>query len=267
MGWMNALFRRGRVEQILDDELQHHLELLTAEYVAAGMPREQAERAAKLRLGTVSSVKERCREQNKTFTVESVMQDLKFAWRSFAAQRGFTAVVLATLALGIGANTAVVSVLNAVMLRPLPVHEPDRLVFVWEYDRIRNTQREAASLPDYFDMRQRAKAFENLAASQRMDVTLTGYGDPERLRAARVSANYFDVLGVNPVLGRVFRPGEAGVVLSHSLWHSKFGGTRDVLGRQVLLDGFSGTVLGVMAPETNALSPRGAVIWTALEAV
>lgn len=267
MSWIQAMFRRRRTEQILEDEVRHHIELQTEEYIRAGMTPEEAARAARLRFGTISSVQERCREQNKVLQVESVWQDLRFAFRTFSADKGFTAVVLITLALGIGANTAVFSFVRAVLLEPLPVRDPGRVVFVWETDRIRGTQREAASWPDYLDMRQRAKSFETLAASQPMDVTLTGYGEPERVPAARVTSNFFQTIGVDPVLGRVFRPGEDGVILSHSLWQSKFGGSPDVLGRAIYLDGFTGTILGVMAPEANSLAPRSAAVWTALETV
>ena len=233
----------------------------------SGMSRTAAAIAARQRFGNLSSVQERCREQNGALAIETIWQDLRFACRTFAAQPGFTAVVLTTLALGIGANTAVFSVLQAVLLQPLPVREPERLVFVWENDRLRKSEREGASFPDYLDMKQRAKSFEHLAASQRMDVTLTGQGEPERVVAARVTSNYFEAMGVQPLLGRVFKPGEAGVLLSNSLWQTKFGASRDVLGQAVSLDGFSGTILGVMAPAADSLAPRSAQVWSALEAV
>lgn len=267
MSLLRAFFRRRRLDQILDDEVQHHIELQVKEYMQAGMAPGEAREKARQRFGGVESVKERCREENRVAGVESFWQDLKFAARGFMAQPGLSAVLLATLALGIGANTAVFSVLRAVMLQPLPLAEPERIVRVYETDRRSGNMQESASYPDYLDLKQSLRQFEHFAGTQRMDVTLTGRGEPERIRAARISSNFFAALGVQPVLGRVFGPGEGGVLLSYALWQRKFGGSRDVLGTQVRLDGFTGTILGVMAPEANALSPRSAEAWTAVEIV
>jgi predicted permease len=267
MGWTRALFRRRRLEQDLDDELTAHIEQLAGEYEASGLSAEEALLAAKRRFGNVPSVQERCRERNGVARVETVFQDARFALRTFAAQPGFVAVVLTTLALGIGANTAVFSVLRAVLLEPLPLPEPERIVFVWEHDRLRKTEREAASYPDYVDLRAQASQFEYLGASQGMNVTLTGTGEAERVPAARVSSAYFGVLGLQPVIGRVFGPGEDGVVLSYSLWQRKFGGSHAVLGQALSIDGFSGTVVGVLPAEANSLMPRSAELWSSLENV
>ncbi len=267
MGWRRALFGRRRQEEGLSTELRNHVEMLAEEYEAKGMKPEEARRAAEQRLGGVASVAERCREENGAARVEGVWQDLRFAARTFGSQPGFTAVALATLALGIGANTAVFSVLRAVLLEPLPLRDPEQVVLVVENDRLRGTSRENASFPDYLDMREGAAEFEHLAASQRMDVTLTGQGEPERLPAARVTANYFDVLGLNPEIGRFFGRGEDGVVLSHGLWQRKFEGSPGVLGKVISLDGFHGTVLGVMPAKASALAPRGAELWSSLERV
>lgn len=265
MGWMRGLFRRKQAENILDEEVRRHIELLSQEYESSGMTPAEARRAAQQRFGRVSSVKERVREQNGIAQVETLRQDLHFAFRTFTAQKGFAAVLLLTLALGIGANTAVYSVLRAVLLKPLPLPDPERVVFLWEQDRVNHTMREPASYPDYQDLRRAARSFEHLAAAQNASGTLTGQGDPERVQAIRVTSNYFAVLGLRPVIGRVFAPGEPGIVLSHALWQRKFGGAEDVLGRQVRLDGFSGTILGVMPPEANSIATQQEDLWTALE--
>src|SRR5262249_4151364 len=144
--------------------------------------------------------------------------------------------------------------------------EPDRVVSVWENDRLRGTSREGASYPDYLDMKQRAQSFEHLAASQRMDATMSGRGEPERVRAARVTANYFQVVGLRPFIGRALGRGEDGIVLAHALWQRKFGGDAGVLGGIINLDGVAGTILGVMPPEA-ALEPRGPELWSSLENV
>ena len=130
MGFIRAFFRQ--LEETLDDEIRRHIDLQTEEYINAGLPKDEARRAAFQRFGHVGSVKERCREQNGLAGIEMLSQDLKFAARSFAAQPGFTAVLMITLALGIGANTAVFSVLRAVLLDPIPLPEPDRVVLIWE---------------------------------------------------------------------------------------------------------------------------------------
>ena len=183
------------------------------------------------------------------------------------AQPGFTAVLMITLALGIGANTAVFSVLRAVLLDPIPLPEPDRVVLIWEQDRLRGTTRENASYPDYLDLKQSSRHFTDLAATQSMDVTLTGNGEAERVAAARVTHEFFKVLGLTPIIGRVFGPGEDGVVLSHSLWERKFASSTSVLGTVIRLDGFSGTVVGVLPAEANSFRPRSAELWTSLENV
>ena len=174
MGWRRALFGRKRAEQVVDDEIRRHIELLAQEYENSGLPADEALRAAMRRFGRVSWVKEEVREQNGLARAESVSQDLRFAIRTFAAQPGFSAVLLLTLALAIGANTAVYSVLRAVLLEPLPLPEADRIVFVWEQDRVNHTTREGASYPDYEDLKSSAGHFAGLAAMTAMDATLTG---------------------------------------------------------------------------------------------
>jgi len=183
--------------------------------------------------------------------LRSVWQDLAYGIRLLALNPGFTLVAVLVLALGIGASTAIFTVINTVLLRPLPYPDPERLVMVWENDRLRGTRQEQASAPDFLDFRAQATVFEGLSAWQSTDVTLTGTGEPERLVAARVSANYFSLLGAKPLLGRGFAPEEeqAGrgrvAILSQGLWQRRFGADRGVLGRTVTLDGVSFVVVGV----------------------
>lgn len=266
MGWMRALLRRNKLQQALDDEVQLHVDLQTEEYIKAGMTPEAARAAAQRRFGNAASVQDACRDQNGVTRVETFWQDLRFGARTLVTQRGFSITVLLTLALAIGANTAVFSVLRGILFEPLPIPEPDRVAIVWENDRLRGTTREWASFPDYVDMREQTKVFEHLAAVQSMDVTLTGQGEAERVPAVRVTASYFNVLGLQPRIGRVFGKGEDGIVLSHALWQRKFGGAADVLGKTIRLDGFSGTVLGVLPPEA-ALNTDDVELWTSMENV
>jgi putative ABC transport system permease protein len=189
--------------------------------------------------------------------MQALWQDLRYGFRMLAAHPGFTAVAALTLALGIGANTAIFTVVDAVLLRGLPYNDPNRLVMVWENDRLRGTRLERASAPDFMDFRAQAQVFEGLSGWQSPDLTITGEGEPERLVAARVSANYFSLLGVRPLAGRGFLPEEEqvgrdkAVVLSQGLWQRRFGADRSVLGKSITLDGESFTVVGVMPAEAR----------------
>jgi len=191
------------------------------------------------------------------------MNDLRFAFRQLLKNPGFTAVAVLTLALGIGANTAIFSVVNAVLLRPLPFAEPDRLVWMW--GNIRNGGNQASVSPlDFLDYREQNKSFEQLAAmtSGPGYRNLTGDGDPQRLEAAWVTGNYFQALGVEPALGRTFRlenehPGRNEVVvLSHGLWQRQFGGDPSIVNRTIRLDGRNYEVLGVMPAGATTGTPR-----------
>ena len=175
--------------------------------------------------------------------MRSFLQDVRYGLRMLRQAPGFTAVAVVALGLGIGANTAIFSVLNAVLLRELPLGDPEQIVALWEYDRIRGTEREGFSPPDFFDLREQSGSFEHLAAQATALPTLTGAGEPERLRAARVSANLFPLLGVEPLLGRGFlaeeeqRGQDRVVLLGSGLWTRRFGADPTVVGRAIVLDG------------------------------
>ena len=195
-----------------------------------------------------------------------MLGDLRYALRKLAKAPAFAAIAILTLALGIGANTAIFSVVNAVLLRPLPFAEPDRLVWMW--GNIRNGGNRASVAPlDFLDYREQNKSFEQLAAMTTVPVhgNLTGGGDPERLEAAWVTGNYFQALGVEPALGRTFRlenehsGGNEVVVLSHGLWQRQFGGDPSIVNRTIRLDGRNYEVLGVMP--VGFKFPRAAEMW------
>lgn len=264
MGWIRALIHRRELQQRMDDELRLHVDLQAEEYVRSGLTPAEARASAERRFGNFASVQEHCRDENGVSRVESFWQDLRVGARMIVRQRGFSVTVLLTLALGIGANTAMFSILRGILLEPLPLPEPNRVMRVWENDRLRGTIRERASYPDFEDMREQARILEHFAALQRMDATLTGRGEAERVGAARVTAGYFDVLGLRPAAGRVFGPGEDGIVLSHKLWQRKFGGRADALGSSIELDGFSGTILGVLPPEAELIGGE-AELWSSIE--
>jgi putative ABC transport system permease protein len=198
--------------------------------------------------------------------MDTLIKDLRFAVRGLLKRPGFTAIVLIALALGIGANTAIFSLVNAVVLQPLPFPEPDRLV--WMYGNIRNGGNRASVSPlDFLDYRSQNKTFEQFAASGTlpMSVTLTGSGEPERLQASGVTGNFFQAYGVSPALGRGFtleneKPGQNQVtVLSYALWQKRFGGDPDILKKSIVLDGKASQVIGVMGQDVAF--PQAADLW------
>ncbi|MFZ0063158.1 MAG: ABC transporter permease [Pyrinomonadaceae bacterium] len=198
--------------------------------------------------------------------MDTLLRDIRYGIRSLIKRPGFTMIALTALALGIGANTAIFSLVNAVLLRPLPFAEPDRLVWVW--GNISNGSNQASvSPPDFLDFRQQNTTFEQFAAAIGVPVplNLTGIGEPERLTAAAVTGNYFQALGAAPALGRTFlleneKPGNEQVaVLSYGLWQKRFGGDREIVNKTLTLDGKTCVVIGVM-PQTFTF-PQAAELW------
>src|SRR5918997_2289880 len=176
--------------------------------------------------------------------MRTLLQDVRYAVRTLSRQPGFAAVAVVTLALGIGANTAIFSVIDAALLRSLPYRDPERLVHLWESKRSRDFEQREASYPDLLDWRaQGQEVFEGLAGYTGRPVTLTDAGEATRARGAAVTANFFDLLGVKAAAGRTFVEGEDGLeakrvaVLGHGFWQRRFGGERGVVGREVTPDG------------------------------
>jgi len=268
---LRSLFRRRRVEQELGDELRFHLEKLTEERIAIGMTPEEAQYTALRELGGVEQIKEECRDMRRVNYIESFLQDVRYALRMLAKNPGFTAVAVLTLALGTGANTAIFSVVNTVLLRPLPYKDANRLVTVWGRNRAQGFDTDQVSPLDFADWRSQNRVFESMAASTDVVYTLTGAGEPELLIAYSFSADFFHVLGVPPLVGRTFlleeeQPGRNNVaVLSYSLWQSRFGGRRDLVGKSISLDGAPYTVVGIMPPAFQY--PTFTQLWTPLTVV
>jgi putative ABC transport system permease protein len=202
--------------------------------------------------------------------MDTLIQDLRYAFRTLRRSPGFTLAATLMLALGIGANTAIFSVVRAVLLRPLPYDQPDRLAVVWENDRFSGTSREQASMPDYFDLRERSRSFTAMAAMQPRQVTLSGAGtEAERVAGAGVTQGFFPLLGLKPLAGRLFTaaddvPGGPRVaVISEALWRSRFGARPDAVGRVVRLDGEDYAVVGV-APSAG-LPAEETGVWVPLQ--
>ncbi len=243
------------MEGELDKELRFHLERQTQENLTAGMTATEARYAARRRLGGLDQIKEECRDMRRTNYVNNLAQDLRYAARTLLKAPGFAAVVILTLGLGIGANSAIFSVIDGVLLKTLPYPQPDRIVRVFFSS---DTYPKFPLNPfDFRDFRSRNHTFEALAAFTRSDVQLSGSGEPVRLSAFRVTAGYFKALGIGPAFGREFDendelPGNGSlVILSDRAWRKEFGAAPDIVGRKITLDSQPVTVAGVMPPGTE----------------
>src|SRR3954462_6371589 len=242
-----ALFSRGKVEAELDDEMRFHLEKAQEELVARGVPPEEARLQALREFGGVEQHKEECRDERGTAVLEDFGQDLRFASRSLRRNAGFAIVAVLSLALGIGAATAVFSVVHAVLLRPLPYPHPERLVRVW--NSWTETPDARLSVPELLDYRARVPSVQLAGYAEAEGVLALG-DEKMRLRALAVTSGYFETLGVVPVLGRTFAPeeereGHPVAILSYALSQRLFGGS-SAAGASVTLDGAPFTVVGVL---------------------
>jgi predicted permease len=253
MGWLKritSIVRRGQTEHDLDDELQHHIELKTQEYIEARMSADEARYAALRAFGGMEQKKEQCREADRLRWLDDLIQDLRYGLRQLGRSPGFTATATAALALGIGANTAIFSVVNGVLLNPLPFVHPNQLVAV--YSRTPQFTQSSISYPNFLDWARGNHSFSALAAYMADDFNLTGMGEPERVSGQRISAGFFALLGVKPVTGRTFTAHEDQVgaapvaLISSGFWKRKFGPSSHILGKAITLNGTAYTVVGVI---------------------
>ena len=247
---LRSLLRRRRVEQELDEELTFHLERQFEKYLKAGFKEEEAKKRVRLQFGGNEQVKEECRTARGVQPFENFLQDLRYGARVLRKAPGFTVTALLTLALGIGANTALFSAVYGVLLRPLPFSDASRLVVMNETTP--KVGRVAVSFPNFLDWKAQARSFSAIAAVTGVGFDLTGIDRPKTISGQAVTANFLSMLGVHPLLGRDFtpnedQPGTAPVVLlSYALWQSEFGAKTDVVGRTLSLDGHGYTVIGVL---------------------
>jgi putative ABC transport system permease protein len=256
---IGEFFGRRRVDRDLGDELQAHLDLLTDEHARRGLPPAEARRAALRDLGGLEQTREAVRDRRGFRPLEALGQDVRYGTRQLVKAPGFTAAAVITLALGIGANTAMFSLVDAVILRPPPYPEPDRLVSIWEVHQATG-DRSVVAPANFVDYAARTRAFAALAAIYSEGRNFTGEGAPERLVAEEVSASYFATLGVMPAIGRPFRAeenvegGNRVAILTHALWQRRFGGDPAALDRPITLDGQPHRIVGVMPPGFRAPS-------------
>jgi predicted permease len=257
---LRSLFHRQKADEELEEELRDHLELKTQQYISQGMTPQEARRAALLEMGGIEKRKEECRDARRITWLQDLLQDIRYGLRILGKSPGFTTVAVLTLALGIGANTIIFSVVNAVMYRKPPVPEPDRLMIVSSASAVDSSapdrvfSQPPVSAPDYLDWRAQSSSFSTMAAAEFDSFTISGGTTPERASGGRVSHEFFNVLGVAPAFGRTILPGEDQpghdqvVILSDELWKSKFGGDPNVLGRLLKINGNACAVIGVMPP-------------------
>jgi predicted permease len=244
-----SFWRRQKRDSELEEELQSHLQMAAQDRADRGESPEQARGAARRELGNVGLIKEVTREMWGWASFERLMQDLRYGFRMLAKSPGFTAVAILTLALGIGANTALFSVVNGVLLKPLPYPQPENLV--WLAESKPNFATGSISFPNFRDWQKDNHTFSGMAVYRSYNFNILGLGDAEQVRARFITSDFFSVLGVNPVIGRTFAPGEDDigrspiVMISEGLWKRKFNASPDVLGKNMNLDGTGYTIAGV----------------------
>jgi predicted permease len=249
-------WRKSEQQEQLEEEIQSHLQMAASDRIERGESSEQARQAACREFGNVALVQHVTRDQWGWLWLEELLQDLRYGARTLRKNRGFTLVAVLTLALGIGANTAIFSVVYTVLMKTLPYPQTDRLVMVYEDVRLPNYQNEKnePSPGNFSDWARQNAIFENTAAYRNRSWNLTGEGEPIRVEGELVTSEFFATLRIHPSLGRDFateedRPGNShAVVISDSLWQSRFGSTPQALGQKILLDGESHTIVGVMPP-------------------
>jgi predicted permease len=252
MSVLRNLFRARRVERDLDDEVRAYLEMMIDEKRASGLAEDEARRAALIELEGVEQVKERVREMRAGALVEQVWRDLTYAVRMLLKHRGFTAATVTTLALGIGANTAIFSIVDTIVLRPLPYADPDRLVKIW--GATSTTSRADISWPDFLDVQAQNGVFERMAADDGMGFNVVLDGSRGSALGAMVTSEWLSTFGVQPLLGRSFlreeaEPGsDAVVILTYSYWRRRFASDANVVGKLLQVDGRPCTIVGVLPP-------------------
>ena len=251
---LRSFFRRQQVEKDLDDELRFHLERKTEEGVAAGLSVEDARRLALIEFGGVEQRKEECRDLRGVRWLEDFLQDVRFGFRWLRKSPGFSATAIVALALGLGANTALFSLFNRVLLQALPVSHPEQLVIL----NVANEHSESIrsfSYPMYRDLRDQNSVFNGVLAQAGAEMNASCNGESEKARGELVSGNYFEVLGVKPWLGRLFTAADDRTpnahpvaVLSYDYWQRRFGGDPAIVGRKLILNDHPMTVIGISPP-------------------
>ena len=277
---MRALLRSRQMDREIDDEIASHLAEATEEYVRQGLSPEEARRAAERSFGGITQTKEVYRQVWSFMWLEDVPRDLRHAFRTLRKSPAFTTAAVATLALAIGANTAMFSVLNAVLLRPLPYRSPEQLAMLWTEDPTQNLREGRSALWDVEQWLTQSQGFADMATFDAVTTTLTGPEGTEQIVGASISPNLLSLLGVQPVRGRSFSTEEAEeqkrlVLIGHRFWQARFGGANDAIGATLVLNGLPSQIIGILPadfqiarldadvwePHTTHRSVRGGQTW------
>jgi putative ABC transport system permease protein len=272
MNWLRELARRLRMlmhrrqfDADLEEEMRLHLELRQQEQIEVGMTPDTAQAAARRGFGNVTSLKEKSHMAWGWGWFEQLVQDMRYGLRMLRKSPGFTAVAVLTLALGIGANTAIFNVVHATLLQPLPTRQGNRLVVIWVNNLEQSWSRIGPTGQDYLDWKEQSKSFDDLFLFEHGTGTVTGLGEPEQVAGLRVTTNFGEFFGIKPVLGRTFRLEEAGgrhnfAILGNGYWQRRFGSDPSVAGRGMTLNGEEYTIIGVLPADFAALFPADVVV-------
>jgi predicted permease len=256
MYWFRRMFRKQQTERQLDSELRFHLEQRAAELAEAGLEPEEARRRARIEFGGVEGIKEECRESRRVNVIETLLQDIRYGLRMMRRSPGFTTVAILTLALGVGANTAMYSVVKAVLLDPLPYKNPDELMIV------RQGHGSSITYPNFLDWQRNNHSFKYFALFRSESFNLTGTATPEHINGWMVSADLFPIFDAKPFLGRLFRADEDRLgappvaILSEALWRQEFESDPNILGKNLTLSGHDYTIIGVLPASFRFLRGR-----------
>ncbi len=267
--WLDAMLQRSRMESEMEAELRFHMEAYAQDLVRGGVPHQEALRRARIEFGGVERVKEEGREARGVNLVESLLQDLRYGASNMMRTPGFTAITVLTLALGIGATTAIFSAVNPILFQSLPYPDASQIMMI--SDVRGDGSRLDVTFHTYREVLERSRSFEAMAVTKPWRPTLTSTTQPERLDGQRVSATYFRTLGISPALGRDFDlsddqlNGPRVVILSDVLWKRRFAGDRTIVGRQITLDDNLYTVIGVLPAAFENVLASLAELWSPLQ--
>src|SRR5688572_14649628 len=267
-----TVVRGRRLDDDLDEELRGYVDEIAARKIAEGVDPARARRQVAMDIGGLDGVKEGVRDVRIGRLVEETLRDIGYAWRMLRRSPGFTCVAIVTLALGVGANTAIFSVVHALLIAPLPYTDPSRLVFVWADQATEGYPRAPLSGPELIDLDTRSTLFEGFGAIWSTTAALTGDNEPEQLRVGLVSHDYFSLLGANAAIGRTFIESDvvegppAAIVLSAAVWQRRYGSDPNIVGKRILVNGNPTTVIGVMPIGFRLLLPPDAAVPDDLEA-
>src|ERR1700733_3874039 len=266
---LHVLIQRRAADRDAGDEVDHYLEQAADAWLASGLSPEQARRAARLELGSPAVIHEQVRSYGWEQTIHTLLTDLHYAARQLIRNPGFALVTGLTLALGIGASTAIFSAVNPILFKPLPYPHAAQLMMIWE--KRNDGSEQPVTFGTFHGLQERTRSFETMAVMKPWQPSMVGTGLPERFEGQRVSADYFRTLDISPVLGRDFQAaddrfqGPNVVILSDRLWRLHFAGDRNIVGRQIKLDDNLFTVIGVMPGTFENVLASGALLWAPLQ--